>query len=653
MMDDPSNYFDHAACGLLTVGDNGRICAVNATLCGWLEYECDQLEGRKKLQDLFTFDGKLFHFTQLIPQLQRDGYLHEIEIDLVKKDGTSVSMLMNVNRRIHASASMDHIALFQVANRKARHRELLFARQEAQDHLTSLRETQQLLRQSHDFLSTALQSVRMGLWSKNLVTGDVWVSDELITLTGWSETSLFEAPLDLLHLIHPEDQPVFEGVLADSIKTATHYNVQFRLRSHPTGSWITVEGRGHAVYAEGGEPLSIFGIIIDISERKAREEQLHQLNCQLALADKRKDEFLATLAHELRNPLAPMRNVLEIMRVKETDDPFVRWSREIIERHVSQMTHLVDDLMESSRISQGRLHLRTQVIDVCELIQHAVETSQALMCEFDHTLIIDKPSQGITIRADSTRIVQIISNLLTNAAKYTPPGGTITLSAIEENDELVLSVRDTGIGIPADQLSHIFTMFSQLTPALERAQGGLGIGLSLVRGLVELHNGTITAKSDGDGMGSEFVVRLPVCKEPPDHVDHCLIQPHCTGIVHSKRILVVDDNVDAAKSLALLLDLNGHTTMSVFDGMAGLNALRAFSPEVILLDIGLPDINGYEVARRIRREKGTRDIMLIAATGWGQEKDKFAARDAGFDCHLTKPINIEELERCIAGNSCC
>jgi PAS domain S-box-containing protein len=370
-------------------------------------------------------------------------------------------------------------------------------------------------------------------------------------------------------------------------------------------------------------------------------QKLDEINQQLSIADRRKDEFLATLAHELRNPLAPMRNVLEIMRLKETSDPFIHWSREMIERHVSQMTHLVDDLMESARISQGRIELRKQRLDLADLIQNAIESSSALMNQSRHIFTLDKQEAPIFVDADSTRIIQIISNLLTNAAKYTPEEGTICLKAYQDGNEAVLSISDSGIGIPPEQLSNIFKMFSQLTPALERSQGGLGIGLALVHELVKLHGGTIVAHSEGIGKGSEFIVRLPASTLPAAHTQAG--KEFSSVVVASKRILVIDDNVDAAESLAMLLEMNGHTSRTAHDGITGLQLAVEFNPDIILLDIGLPDISGYEVAKRIRQLPSGNDFYLIATTGWGHDKDKELAKTAGFNEHLTKPIDFKRL----------
>lgn len=374
--------------------------------------------------------------------------------------------------------------------------------------------------------------------------------------------------------------------------------VEFRIK-HADGYWITFEGRGHANYDNKGNALTIFGILMDISERRATELRLRELNEKLSLADRRKDEFLATLAHELRNPLAPMRNVLEIMRLNAADGPLMNWSRDIIDRHVQQMSHLVDDLMEASRFTQGKVELRKRYIALADVLHQAVESTSALTQEFNHELLIELPVEPIEIYADATRLIQIVSNLLTNAVKYTPAGGKIFLSASSVGDEAIISIRDTGIGIPKDQLFNVFNMFSQLSPALERSQGGLGIGLALVRGLIELHGGKIMAMSDGVGKGSEFIVHLPIGESrnttiPPLH-EHST-EPKLSP----RRILVVDDNIDAAESLSILLSMQGHIVETANNGITGFQCAGAFHPDTIILDIGLPDINGYEVARKIR-----------------------------------------------------
>uniref|UniRef100_UPI0030F47C11 sensor histidine kinase n=1 Tax=Paraglaciecola sp. TaxID=1920173 RepID=UPI0030F47C11 len=506
---DLSSTFEFAACGLVTTEVNGTIRRANATFCRWLGFSTDDLLTKKKIQQLFTVGGRFFHQTHWAPLLQLQGSVAEVQIDLVANDGTILPMLINVIRQKHGETSFDHLAFFVVTDRKKFEGELISARKSVEDSVISLHNTQKELQENRDFLNIAFRSARMGVWSQDIKLAIVWWSPELEQLTGLSDQKQWATADSFYSLIHVDDRENFVTALQKAIQTKSDYYLIFRLQ-HVSGSWLTMEGRGRATYSETGEALSIFGGVVDISDRKAAEIQLHELNQQLSLADRRKDEFLATLAHELRNPLAPMRNVLEMMRLKETEDSFMQWSRDVIERHVAQMTHLVEDLMETSRISQGRLELRKQHVNVVELMQHAIETSHVLIQKPKHNFTIKKPDTAIIIDADATRVIQIIANLLTNAAKYTPEDGNICLSAFRDGNDAVLSVVDSGIGIAPEQLSNIFTMFSQLTPALERSQGGLGIGLALVHGLVQLHGGSIVAHSEGEGKGSEFIVRLPM-----------------------------------------------------------------------------------------------------------------------------------------------
>lgn len=637
---DLSSSFENAACGLVTTEVNGTIRRVNTTFCHWLGFTCEELIGKKKIQELFTVGGRFFHHTHWAPLLQLQGSVAEVQMDLVARDGTILPMLVNASRQQHCATSFDQLAFFVATDRKNFEGELITARKSVEDTLISLRSTQKSLQESRDFLSIAIRSARMGVWSQDIQGSHVWWSPELQQLTGLTEKKYWATPEDFYNLIHPDDRSIFAAELQTAIQTKSDYDIEFRLQD-VTGRWLSMEGRGHATYSEVGVAISIFGVFTDISERKTAEKQLRDLNQQLSLADRRKDEFLATLGHELRNPLAPMRNVVEIMRLKETDDPFLSWSRDMIERHVSHMSHLVNDLMEVSRISQGRMELRKQQINFVELMQSAIESSHALMQTSKHTFTVKKPETPIMIEADPTRIIQIISNLLINAAKYTPDGGNICLSVFQEGNEAVLSVLDSGIGIPNEQLYNVFNMFSQLTPALERSQGGLGIGLALVHGLVKLHGGTIVANSEGDGKGSEFIVRLPIANSPVKMAP--ITEKSIPLLVISQRILVIEDNVDAAESLALLLEFSGHTTRSAHNGITGIQIAEEFNPDVILLDIGLPDINGYQVAQQIRQKSWGKNIFLIAATGWGQDKDRELAKDAGFDKHLTKPINYQQL----------
>ena len=385
----------------------------------------------------------------------------------------------------------------------------------------------------------------------------------------------------------------------------------------------------------------------ELEARLGAEASLREINQKLSLADRRKDEFLATLAHELRNPLAPMRNVVEAMKRHSLDARSQEWSLNVLDRQLTHITHLVDDLMEASRISQGRLTLRRKPIDLVAVLRAALDDVSGMIGAAGHALDVQLPPAPMTVDADATRLAQVFINLLTNAAKYTPRGGRIVVTAQRQGADAMVSVRDTGIGIPRESLATIFDMFSQLSPALERSQGGLGIGLALVRGLVALHGGTISADSAGVGKGSVFSVRLPIVATPvsmPASMPTDATARRC-------RILVVDDNVDVAESMAMALGLFGHETMAVHDGGAALRAGAEFLPQVVLLDIGLPGQNGYEVARQIRCAPWGRDVLLIAATGWGQDADRQLAEDAGFDRHLTKPVDFVRLQALLAQRS--
>ena len=363
----------------------------------------------------------------------------------------------------------------------------------------------------------------------------------------------------------------------------------------------------------------------------------------LAEADRRKDEFLATLAHELRNPLAPITNSIHLLRLLSSGQTESRQLSEILERQVSHMVRLVDDLMELSRITRGLMELRVMRLDLASVIRNAVEASRPLVELGNHTLQVSVPEQMLPLEGDAVRLAQVFANLLNNAAKYTDRGGHIWLSAIREADWAVVSVRDDGLGIAPDMLPRVFEMFTQADRAGLRAQSGLGIGLTLVKSLVELHGGRVLALSEGLGMGSEFIVRLPLVRvgAPAPEIPVYEEPPRLAGL----RILVADDSRDGAESLALLLRHLGAEVRIAHNGPEALEALPEFRPEVAVLDIGMPGMTGFEVARRIRIRPEYAGMTLIALTGWGQEADKSRTRSAGFDHHLIKPADLDTLKQ--------
>ncbi len=382
--------------------------------------------------------------------------------------------------------------------------------------------------------------------------------------------------------------------------------------------------------------------IRDITDRKRIEEALKK-------ADHRKNEFLAMLAHELRNPLAPIRSAVQVMQMEGSDDASVHAAREVVERQVQHLVRLVDDLLDVSRISRGKIALRLEPVDLASVVARAIEISRPLIDARKHQLEVALPGTALRVEADATRLAQVVSNLLNNAAKYTEEGGRIHLSVEQVAREAVLRVRDTGVGIPADMLTSVFELFTQVKSSLSRSQGGLGIGLTLVRSLVDMHGGKVQAMSDGLGQGSEFVVRLPLVPAPLAPTPALPDERERRTRVTPQRILVVDDNADAAEMLAMLLRQRGHEVRTACNGPDALEAVRARPPDVVLCDLGMPGMDGLEVACRLCQDFGTQRPRLVALTGYGGEEDRRRSREAGFDAHLVKPVDVGDLEPLLIG----
>jgi PAS domain S-box-containing protein len=453
----------------------------------------------------------------------------------------------------------------------------------------------------------------------------------------WGRTcrSLYEVPGSYLEAIHPEDRERVRDA-ARRHRRGEYTNEEYRVL-RPDGSTSWVWDRGFPIRDQAGQVYRVCGIAEDITARKQAEEALKE-------ADRRKDEFLAVLAHELRNPLAPMTNALHILR--RTDNPAAcEQARAVLERQLLQMVRLIDDLLDVSRVTRGKLRLRMGRIELSAAVASAVETARPLIEASGHELAVTLPPDPVCLDGDLTRLAQVFANLLNNAAKYTERGGRIWLTAERQGSDVVVSVKDTGVGIAAEALPRLFDMFSQVDRSLERSQGGLGIGLSLVKGLIEMHGGSVEAQSDGPGRGSEFVVRLPVAVvgteregTPPP------LGPRNADLV-KRRILVVEDNQDSANTLAMLLRGLGNEVRTAFDGLEAVETAAAFGPDVILLDIGLPKLNGYDACRRIRQQPGAKGIVIIAVSGYGQEKDRRRSTEAGFDQHLVKPVALPALQQ--------
>jgi PAS domain S-box-containing protein len=387
---------------------------------------------------------------------------------------------------------------------------------------------------------------------------------------------------------------------------------------------------------KNGTIVGIVMIFRDVTERRQAEKVLKE-------TDRRKDEFLATLAHELRNPLAPIRNALEIIRVAGEDQQVVHQARRTMERQLGQMIRLVDDLLDVSRITRGTIELRKERVDLATVVRSAVETSQPQFDQVGQKLTVTLPHEPVFVEADVTRLSQVFANLLNNAAKYTEPGGRINLTVKPEGSNVVVSVKDNGIGIPAPMLPVIFDMFAQVDRSLERAHGGLGIGLTIVKRLIEMHGGTVEAHSEGHGCGTEFVVRQPIAASPAKEEKSAQDSDKAIPTIPRRRILVVDDNKDAASSLALLLKIFGHDTRMAHDGQNALDMATAFQPEIVLLDIGMPKMSGYDVCRQMRKQPAGGDALIVAVTGWGQDEDRRQSEEAEFDAHMVKPVEPRAL----------
>jgi PAS domain S-box-containing protein len=452
-------------------------------------------------------------------------------------------------------------------------------------------------------------------------------------------------------VVGEEAYAAFEGYVADALAgQAVEFETEIPYR---TGGPQYM----HVAYVPERDADGVVGLvaaIVNITERRRAEEalrvseqRLRRQADELQEADRKKDEFLATLAHELRNPLAPLRTGLQILKHAKSDPALAERTRTTMERQVEHLVRLIDDLLDVSRITSGRIALTTERVALAAVIEQAVNASKPAIDARDHRLTVIAPSEALAVEVDEARMVQVFSNLLNNAAKFTPRGGEITLAIGREADTAVVSIRDTGVGIPTDMLARVFDRFTQVDRSLERPHSGLGIGLSLVKGLLDLHGGSVEARSGGPGQGSEFIVRLALAVTqaveacPPAAAD-------APRAMLPRRILVVDDNVDAANGLAMILALEGHDTETAHDGEEAIEKAAARPPDVILLDIGMPKLNGYDTCRRIRGHPWGKNIMLVALTGWGQEEDRRRSHDAGFDGHIVKPVDSETLRKILA-----
>ena len=450
----------------------------------------------------------------------------------------------------------------------------------------------------------------------------------------------------LASFFFPEDQPRILNEFLPSVLEKGHGEIEVRFRHFETGQALWMAYKVVTLPDADGRPIGFATISQDVTERKRLADNLRSLAADLAEADRRKTEFLAMLAHELRNPLAPISNAAKALRLGGGDRVAFESASEMLDRQVRQMARLVDDLLDMSRITRGRIELRREHIELTPIVQQAVEAVRAQYKAVNHELTVTLPKEPVYLDADPARLAQVVNNLLNNACKFTDAGGHIHLAVDREDGHVTIRVRDDGIGIAAEHLTHVFDMFAQVDTSLERSRDGLGIGLTLVRTLVEMHGGTVSVHSEGVGHGTEFVVRLPVLREFTDAVPEPADTPPPAAV--RRRILIVDDSEDAAESLSMLLQFSGHETTTAHDGLEAVATAERWRPDAILLDIGLPRMNGYEACRRIRQEPWGRHMFLVALTGWGQEEDRHQSEAAGFNTHMVKPPDYDELMKLLA-----
>jgi PAS domain S-box-containing protein len=484
-----------------------------------------------------------------------------------------------------------------------------------------------------DFLENAIEGMhRLGPDGKIL-----WANRAELELLGYEQQEYIGQHVSLFHA----DQETIRNILEKLRQGETLYDYPARLRCKD-GTIKHVLMHTNAL-VRNGELISTRCLTRDVTERVRLEQELNKKLQELAELDRRKDEFLAMLGHELRNPLAPIMASLELMRIRDQDAGQVARSRDIIARQMALMTRLVDDLLDVSRITRGKIELKMETILLDAVVERALEIACPLIEERRHQFSLTLPSEPVSLLGDPSRLAQVLANLLQNAAKYTDTGGRISLDARVENHQLILTVADNGMGLEPQLREKVFELFVQGANSIERARGGLGLGLTLVRSLVQLHGGTVEARSAGPGQGSQFVITLPLHARAETFCDQDELRPVGDGPVNERKILIVDDNLDAAESLGEFLKACGHIVHITHDGASAIDEAIRLRPDAIILDIGLPSMNGYEVAQRLRSMAGLASSLLIAVTGYAQERDRLSAEAAGFDHHFAKPLDVTRL----------
>jgi PAS domain S-box-containing protein len=607
----------------------GTIQSWNAGAQRLFGYPADEIVGRS-IKVLVPPD-RLDEEAEILDRLRKGQLTDRLETVRVAKDGRRVPVSVTV------AAMRDADGRVVGASKIVRDMTAAVAALEA-------------IAREKDLLATTLASIGDGVIVTDAAGRVTFVNAVAIALTGWSQEDAAGRPLaEVFRVVNEDTRRDVENPALRAMRDG----VVVGLANH---SLLVSRGGDERPIDDSAAPIRdargrVAGSVLvfrDVTARRRNERELRESREklqaqaeQLLVADRRKNEFLATLAHELRNPLAPIKNSVAVMQMKAPSNGQFAEALDVVGRQVRVMARLLDDLLDVNRIGRDKLVLRRQLVELSAVVSSAVETARPYVESRRHALSIELPSEPVVLDADPVRLAQVFANLLNNAAKYMDPGGRIWLKAVRQGDRVAVSVGDGGIGIPADALPTLFEMFSQHPLAFERSQGGVGIGLSLAKGLVELHGGTIEAKSDGPGTGSEFTVRLPVARGAaalPSRPD-----PAKSRSSVARRILVVDDLADCADSLATLLRELGHIVHTAYDGERAVETAESLRPEVVIVDLGMPGVNGYEICRRLRAEPWGGEMLIVALTGWGQGEDRWRSDQAGFDHHLLKPVDVPEL----------
>jgi PAS domain S-box-containing protein len=611
---------------------------ITCNLCPGLEQLAADIDagiGTALITDAALFDPRM---ADVVAAISRQPAWSDVPVIVLSQVGPQseaagrvMNSLNNVTLLDRPTSSRTLLSAVQSAIR-ARERQY-----QIREQLRSLRAAEGSVREAADRLALGVQVSGVALAEVDFDTSEYRLSAEATALFGLGGTPRVVSLETLLDVTHPEDRDLLARSLrrhsasADQSRAATEFRVIW-----PDGQvrWVSQRDR---VFFDPRQQRPVRAVVaaMDVTDRTN--------------ADRRKDEFLATLAHELRNPLAPIRTGLQVLARGPADASASIAIREMMERQLSQLVRLIDDLLDVSRISSGKLVLQRGRVDLRNAIELALEASSPFVEAGHHALRADWPEEAVWVNGDTSRLAQVVSNLINNAAKYTPDGGNIVLSLDREGDVALIRVSDNGAGIPPEMLTEVFEMFTQVNRTLDRAQGGLGIGLTLVRRLVELHGGRVSALSAGLGEGSSFTIRLPAIAAQSPRQAGSAGESRTAPAGTPMRLLVVDDNRDGADSLSMLLSVEGYATQTAYTGAEALQLVQEFHPHVVFCDIGLPQMSGHEVARQLRANPANATMTLVALTGWGSAEDRRRSREAGFDHHLTKPVAAEAVERVLSG----